>query len=105
MSSSLHFHLASTRMRTVIPPYPLGGCLTPKSDYNDVGPPFFGWEFKTWCLAQGTDLVHSPLYHPQSNGFSGRAAQDSKPLLKKRLTDRYTTNSVISSNRRGTIGY
>lgn len=57
----------------------------PEAIVSDNGPPFTSWEFTNLCQQKGIKLLHSPLYHPESNGMADMAVQDIKLLLKRKL--------------------
>jgi len=59
---------------------------------SDNGPPFTSWEFTNWCRLNGIRLIHSPPYHPQTNGLAERFVQDMKELLKRKLVDSPKSN-------------
>jgi transposase InsO family protein len=50
---------------------------------TDNGPPFNSHEFVAYCQRNDITLVHSPPYHPASNGIVERAVQSTKSVLKK----------------------
>lgn len=52
---------------------------------SDNGPPFSSSEFKQFCDDSDISLMHSPPYHPQSNGIAERWVQTVKVALKKEL--------------------
>jgi transposase InsO family protein len=49
----------------------------------DNRPPFGSSEFQTFLQENGVTLMHSPPYHPESNGLLERAIQKCKNSLKK----------------------
>lgn len=59
----------------------------PQKLVTDNGPPFNSFQFKNYCSNIGIQLLHSPPYHPQSNGIAERAVQTAKNMLKKMLQD------------------
>lgn len=56
----------------------------------DNGPPFQSFEFQEFCRLSNIKLLHSPPYHPQSNGLAERWVQTVKTHLKKSLERGYT---------------
>ena len=50
---------------------------------SDNGPPFDSHEFNNYARNHEIDLIHSPPYHPQSNGIVERAVQTVKSVLRK----------------------
>ena len=54
---------------------------------SDNGPPFNSYAFAEYCKSKGIELIHSPPYHPASNGIVERAVQTTKNVLKKFVFD------------------
>lgn len=52
---------------------------------TDNGPPFNSFKISEYCKNKGSNLFHSPPYHPQSNGLAERAVQTAKLGLKKMM--------------------
>ena len=50
---------------------------------SDNGPPFDSHEFNNYAKEHEIELIHSPPYHPQSNGIVERAVQTVKSVLRK----------------------
>jgi hypothetical protein len=63
---------------------------------TDNGPPFGSYEFSNYCKDKGIELIHTPPYHPQSNGVVERAVQSVKRNLRKLVFD--AENSNMSFN-------
>lgn len=59
----------------------------PKELVADNGPPFCSKQLLQFCNDNNVKLLHSPAYHPQSNGSAERAVQTVKSSLKKYLID------------------
>lgn len=57
----------------------------PKILVADNGPPFASREFEEFLKERDVKLVHSPPYHPQSNGLAERHVGVAKLFLKKDL--------------------
>lgn len=57
----------------------------PKTIVTDNGPPFNSYDFKFFCERHNIQLLHSPSYHPQSNGLAERNVCTVKSVLKKFL--------------------
>jgi RNase H-like domain found in reverse transcriptase/Integrase core domain/Integrase zinc binding domain len=55
---------------------------------TDNGPPFGSYEFREFCSQKNIKLMHSPPYHPASNGIVERAVQSVKSVLKKLILDK-----------------
>ena len=49
----------------------------------DNGPPFSATGFEDYCRTREISLVHSPAYHPQSNGLAERAVRTFKEQMGK----------------------
>lgn len=74
----------------------------PQTLVSDNGPPFSSFEFEKFCMDADIQLIHSPAYHPQSNGTAERFVQTVKQLLKKELENVYSPRvlaKVLSSIR------
>ena len=56
---------------------------TPVTLVTDNGPPFNSHEFANYCEIKDIKKMHSPPYHPQSNGLAERAVQTTKAVLRK----------------------
>jgi transposase InsO family protein len=54
---------------------------------TDNGPPFNSYDFKKFCTEKKIELLHSPPYHPASNGMVERSVQTVKSVLKKFVLD------------------
>lgn len=54
----------------------------PQTLICDNGPLFTSWQFSNWCKTPRINLIHSPPYHPKSNGLSEIAVQEVKALLE-----------------------
>jgi hypothetical protein len=63
-----------------------GQCVT------DNGPPYNSYEFAEYCEMNDIELLHSPPYHPASNGIVERAVQSVKSVLKKIIYDDKISN-------------
>ena len=50
---------------------------------TDNGSPFTSFDFSSWCNNNSIRLVHSPAWHPPSNGAAERMVQESKKFLKR----------------------
>ncbi len=59
----------------------------PNTIVCDNGPPFGSAEFNKFCDESQIRLMHSPPYHPQSNGVAERWVQTVKIALKKEFED------------------
>ncbi len=66
---------------------------------TDNGPPFGSYEFKRFCDKYGIKLMHSPPYHPSSNGMAERAVQSIKKVLMKLVLDVERSNNSIDSEK------
>ncbi|KAA3673841.1 uncharacterized protein DEA37_0012248 [Paragonimus westermani] len=55
----------------------------PESIVSDNGPQFTSMAFVNFCKAMGTQLIHTPVYHPQSNGQVERFVDTFKRALQK----------------------
>lgn len=55
----------------------------PAAMVSDNGPPFASAECKEFCRQSDIELLHSPPYHPQSNGKAERWVQTAKLELEK----------------------
>lgn len=55
----------------------------PDTIVTDNGPPFDSAEFSQYCLRLGIQLLHSPPYHPSSNGLAEQAVGTFKRSLFK----------------------
>ena len=62
----------------------------PTAIVSDNGLPFASAEFQEYCLEKDIELLHSPPYHPQSNGRAERWVQTVKLELEKLKTDRFS---------------
>ena len=61
---------------------------------SDNGPPFCSSEFNDFCAKSDIKLIHSPPYHPQSNGLAERWVQTVKSQLDKEFNDNYHENGL-----------
>lgn len=57
----------------------------PEYIVTDNGPPFGSHQLQKFCDERGVKLVHSPPYHPQSNGQAERAVRTFKNQMNKLL--------------------
>lgn len=57
----------------------------PKTIVTDNGPPFNSAEFAQFCESSDITLLHSPPYHPASNGSAERWVQTVKNSMKKNM--------------------
>ena len=55
----------------------------PEEIISDNGPQFVATEFVTFCKKNGIKNVHTPAYHPASNGAAEQAVQVVKQATKK----------------------
>ena len=55
----------------------------PEEIISDNGPQFVATEFETFCKQNGIKNIHTPPYHPASNGAAERAVQVVKQAMKK----------------------
>lgn len=55
----------------------------PTNIVTDNGPPYNSHIFTQFCESHGIILLHSPPYHPQSNGLAERGVQSAKDVLVK----------------------
>lgn len=55
----------------------------PGTIVTDNGPPFNSNVFATYCKCNDIILMHSPPYHPQSNGLAERNVQTTKKVIIK----------------------
>lgn len=62
----------------------------PTNIVTDNGPPFGGSELQKFCKNHNIELLHSPPYHPQSNGWAECGVRTAKQSLKKMLIDKNT---------------
>ncbi|KAA3675474.1 uncharacterized protein DEA37_0000888 [Paragonimus westermani] len=53
----------------------------PESIVSDNGPQFTSMAFVNFCKAMGTELIHTPVYHPRSNGHVERFVDTFKRAL------------------------
>ena len=54
----------------------------PQVIVTDNGPPFSAFIFLDWCRSLNIRLVHSPQYHPESNGVAERGSPRSETFFK-----------------------
>lgn len=54
---------------------------------SDNGPPFSSFEFEKFCEAREIRLLHSPPFHPPSNGLAERQVGEAKRFLSKALEE------------------
>lgn len=59
----------------------------PKNLVSDNGPPYTSYAFKKYCEENNIKLIHTPPYHPASNGMVERGVQTVKQILKKLVLD------------------
>ncbi|KAK3926224.1 hypothetical protein KUF71_014473 [Frankliniella fusca] len=71
----------------------------PQKLVADNGPPFDSEEFVTFLTFKDIVLLHSPPYHPQSNGFAGKSVSTAKKALKKMILDVIPVSGELSQNR------
>ncbi|XP_055701692.1 uncharacterized protein K02A2.6-like [Phlebotomus papatasi] len=55
----------------------------PTTIVTDNGPPFGSNGFKKFCEERDIALLHSPAYHPQSNGLAERGVQTEEKSVEK----------------------
>jgi hypothetical protein len=67
-----------------------------KQVVTDNGPPFGSYEFKEYCKKKNIELIHTPPYHPASNGIVERAVQSVKKALRKLLFEAENSNCSFS---------
>lgn len=65
-----------------------------KTLVTDNGPPFSSYEFSEYCRRHDINLIHSPPYHPQSNGLAERNVQTVKTVLKRFLLSQNKNMSI-----------
>ena len=66
------------KLRGVISVFGIPECLV-----TDNGPPFASVEFSAFCKENCINLMHSPPYHPPSNGLAERSVRTVKEVLSK----------------------
>lgn len=66
----------------------------PEVIVTDNGPPFDSLELSDYCKRMGIQLMHSPAYHPQSNGLAERSVGVVKLNLLKQMLDARGSRSV-----------
>lgn len=62
---------------------------------SDNGPPIASSEFSSFCNESGIKLIHSPPYHPQSNGLAERWVQTVKGVIKKNFLNESYSNEKL----------
>lgn len=55
----------------------------PNTFVTDNGPPFNSFKFSEFCKQVNSKLIHSPAYHPESNGQAEVSVKIVKSGLKK----------------------
>lgn len=81
-----------SKLRTLFSSYGL-----PEKIVSDNGPPYNSFEFENFCNMNGIKLIHSPPYHPASNGIVERSVQTfKKSLLKSLIENKYLSKPSIS---------
>lgn len=63
---------------------------------SDNGPPFDSNEYADFCTSYNITLLHSPVYHPSSNGLAERNVDIAKKGLRKILANESITSSELS---------
>lgn len=66
---------------------------------SDNGPPYCSYEFNKYCESKGIELIHTPPYHPASNGMAERAVQSVKTVLKKLVFDSERSNCSFNLDK------
>lgn len=64
---------------------------------SDNGPPFNSSEVHKFCTVNGINFMHSPPYHPQSNGSAEKSVSIAKSSLKRFLLSEQTKGLPIQS--------
>jgi transposase InsO family protein len=64
----------------------------------DNGPPFDSNEFAAFCTSFNIQILHAPVYHPESNGLAEKGVDIAKKGLKKMLDSTFPLDS-------STLGY
>lgn len=59
----------------------------PKVVVTDNGPPFASERFEGYLKCKEIDVVHSPPYHPESNGLAERAVQTVKGAFRRYVAE------------------
>ncbi len=70
----------------------------PHTIVSDNGPPFASADFHKYWENQQVKVLHSPTYHPQSNGLAERGVQEAKRFLKKSMFEsdsKFEINNAI----------
>ena len=67
----------------------------PSTLVTDNAPEFTSKDFKMWLSSIGCRLIHSPEYHPQSNGLAERMVRVLKDALKCYNSSKCSVNAFV----------
>ena len=68
----------------------------PETQVSDNGPPFNSSEYAEFLMKNGIKRMHSPPYHPQSNGQAERYVGTAKSALAKMLHEKFKNSNSVS---------